>query len=171
MKPGLASIPWSYSEQWQEANFSLKQIIARAGRGLDGSRDLAVQLSAAYRSIFPDLDRLCRVTCPRCRDNCCRRAWVWFDFKDLLFLNLARLPIPPGQLLTQRGERCRYITTSGCCLDRLQRPFVCTWYLCPTQTRRLDRQSADGKVMIQHRLADIKHLRRKMESVFIQHTT
>jgi hypothetical protein len=26
-------------------------------------------------------------------------------------------------------------------------------------------------VMIQHHLADIKHLRRKMESVFIQHTT
>jgi hypothetical protein len=101
---------------------------------------------------------------------CCRRAWVWVDFRDLLFLHLAGIPVPDHQLLSREGNSCRYGGSSGCRLDRIQRPFVCTWYLCPAQTRILRKQPAEMK-LITASLQQIKRLRHKMEMSFIRALT
>ncbi len=118
-------------------------------------------------SIFPLMDRLCRETCPDCINTCCRRAWVWADFKDLLFLHLDGIPVPHRQLLGREVDHCRYESPVGCRLDRLQRPFVCTWYLCPAQTRLLDHQPAE-KRNLSRVLEQIKNDRKRMEASYIQ---
>ena len=113
------------------------------------------------------MDHLCRRTCPDCTNVCCRRAWVWAEFKDLLFLHLAGIPVPDQQLLDHQGDRCRYKNPDGCRLDRIQRPFVCTWYLCPSQTRFLDHQSAE-KHNLSRILEQIKNDRKRMEASYIR---
>ena len=161
-----SGIPWSTAAGWQEANASLAHSLARHRRQLAEARRLARTLHDRLISLFPLLDDLCARTCPACTDVCCRRAWVWADFRDLLFFHLAGVSPPEAQLPAGRGEHCRYGTAGGCRLDRLQRPFVCTWYICPAQTRWLERHPA-RREKLNTTLTAIKKNRRRMEDVFI----
>jgi hypothetical protein len=113
------------------------------------------------------MEELCRVTCPDCKDICCRRSWVWADFKDLLFFHLADIAVPDRQLLSQQGDDCRYGSAEGCCLERVQRPFVCTWYVCPDQSEHL-RQTPAKMLCVSSSLQEIKALRNEMEATFIR---
>jgi hypothetical protein len=161
------TIPWSTPALWKVANAVLGQNVTRNRRRLTESFRLASRLRDHLLSIFPLMDGLCQRTCPACRDICCRHAWVWADFRDLLFLHLADIPAPGEQLLNQRGEHCRYASPQGCRLDRLQRPFVCTWYLCPAQTRMLHGQPTE-RARLAATLQQIKVDRRLMEDQFIR---
>ena len=160
-------IPWGTNALWREANTSLNLNVDRHRHRLTDACQLASGLRDRLRSIFPLMDRLCQGTCPECTDICCRHAWVWADFRDLLFYHLAGIPVPDGQLLNQRGGHCRYASPSGCRLDRLQRPFVCTWYVCPAQTRLL-RDQPEEQARLSAILEQIKDERRRMEALFIE---
>ncbi len=170
MNDSFSAIPWRTSALWLEANNSLKHILQNTGPALEESRRLAHRLKQQLISTFPLMDRLCRETCFDCADICCRRAWVWADFRDLLFFHLAGIQPPDQQLLSRQGEHCRYGGPMGCRLDRIQRPYVCTWYLCPAQTRRLREEPAQMNA-ISDSLRRIKGLRQEMETSFIQATT
>jgi hypothetical protein len=159
-------IPWGTSATWREANESLAYGLQRHRKRLAEAFCIAGRVRDRLTSIFPIMDALCAQACPGCMDICCRRAWVWADFRDLLFLHLAGIPVPEAQLISRRGGRCRYVTPAGCRLARLQRPFVCTWYVCPAQTCCLDRQP-DLKRELTAVLAAIKQDRRQMEDHFI----
>ena len=163
----FSAIPWHTPALWQEANTSLKHILQHHGPALDESRRLAHRLKQQLTSTFPLMNRLCRKTCPDCMEVCCRRAWVWADFKDLLFLHLADIPLPERQLVCRQGDHCRYESPDGCQLDRIQRPFVCTWYLCPAQTRILRKQPAEAERLL-NTLIQIKRRRRQMEDMIIR---
>lgn len=167
MHAPFSSIPWNKPALWQEANACLADAIQTHRSALAGSRRQARQTRRLLESIFPRMEVLCEQTCPDCTDICCRRAWVWADFKDLLFFHLADIPLPDQQLMSRKGDRCRYGSPDGCELDRIQRPFICTWYLCPAQTRILRKQPAEMK-LISVSLQEIKGLRQKMEMSFIR---
>lgn len=167
MDSHLSSVPWATPALWREANSCLADAIRTHRSALAGSRRQARQTRLLLESIFPHMDVLCRQTCPDCTDICCRRAYVWADFRDLLFCHLADIPPPDRQLLDRKGGHCRYGGPGGCRLDRIRRPFVCTWYLCPAQTQRLRQAPAEMKT-IQEILHQIKRLRREMEASFIR---
>ena len=162
-------VPWSQPGTWHEANAALMHLMRHNHLALDVCRMLANRLKADLTAIFPLMERLCRQTCTSCADICCRRAWVWIDFRDLLFLHLAEVAVPGRQLLGATGKPCRYIAAGGCRLARIQRPFVCTWYLCPAQTRFLDRRP-DEKRWLFDAVRRIKDRRRDMEERYIQAT-
>ena len=163
----FCSVPWLLHTTWEEANTSLSASLQRNWSALSDSRRYAGQLRHLLEDLFPLMEGLCHQTCPDCADICCRRAWVWVDFKDLLFMHLADIALPPQQLLRNQGDRCRYAGPAGCQLDRLQRPFICTWYLCPAQSRILDRQPS-GKQHLSRTLEQIKSHRKQMEESYIQ---
>ena len=166
MMDPFCSVPWHSHITWQEANTSLSTSLKRNWSALNDCRGHAGQLRHLLEHLFPLMEDLCRQTCPDCPDICCRRAWVWVDFKDLLFMHLADITLPPQQLLRNQGDRCRYVGPAGCQLDRLQRPFICTWYLCPAQSRLLDRQPT-GKRHLSRTLEQIKKHRKRMEQSYI----
>jgi hypothetical protein len=163
----FCSVPWNTIASWQEANSSLSTSLKRNRSGLTDCRRHAGHLRHLLEGLFPLMEDLCRQACPDCADICCQRAWVWVDFKDLLFMHLAEIALPPQQLLGKQGDRCRYVGHAGCSLDRLQRPFICTWYLCPAQSRLLDRQPA-GKQHLSQTLEQIKDHRKRIEASYIQ---
>jgi hypothetical protein len=167
MNSRLSSVPWTTPALWQEANASLADAIQTHRSALAGSRRQAWQTRRLLESIFPRMDALCGQTCPDCTDICCQRAWVWADFRDLLFCRLAGVDPPGRQLLSREGDHCRYGGPEGCRLERIRRPFVCTWYLCPAQMKRLRQAPAKMKIILES-LQQIKRLRREMEASFIR---
>ena len=164
--PEFSATPWNTPTLWQAANASLSAAIQENLPAMVELYRIAGSIRKALASLFPVMDDLCRSTCPSCKDICCLRSWVWADFKDLLFFHLAGIDVPERQLLWRRGDHCHYSGTDGCRLDRLQRPFVCTWYICPAQTERLDHMPVHAKFILKT-LDEVKWMRRKLEDDFI----
>lgn len=165
-----SSVPWNTPSLWHEANACLAETIANHRSILADARRETHRARQLLERMAAPMDNLCRRTCPDCTNVCCRRAWVWVDFKDLLFFHLADIAPPERQLLDRQGDRCRYVGASGCRLDRIQRPFVCTWYLCPAQTQCLRKEPVEMQI-IQEALQGIKECRQKMEMSFIRAVT
>jgi len=166
-----ASLLWALPAEWQEANQALEYLIRINDRALGPAKSLATTIQKNLETVFPILDHLNASTCPWCPDPCCTTAKVWFDFKDLLFLHLNMGNIPPAQLIKTGEGSCRYLGIKGCKLNRISRPWVCTWYLCPTQTAVLRKNSSQAIQTIRKTFEAVKDGRRKMEEEFIQVTS
>jgi len=164
MEALFSAVPWNTPDLWQAANASLATAVKHMP---DASRILARRIRCLLEQTFPLMDRLCRHTCPSCLDVCCSRAWVWIDFKDLLFIHLAGLSPPERQLLSRPGNHCFFAGPEGCRLNRIQRPFICTWYQCPTQARLLKAWPRQ-KQRLTTAIEQIKAARQQMEDTFIQ---
>jgi len=116
--------PWGSTTTWKAAKWNLDYLIRLHRPELDRAVNFAREVQFRLESIFPLMDDLCAVTCPWCPDPCCLAAKVWVDFKDLLFLHLCCLQIPPVQLLPDLKIKCRYSSPRGCTLPRITRPCL-----------------------------------------------
>ena len=113
------------------------------------------------------MERLCRRTCPKCEQPCCGVAKPWYDLRDLLFLHLAGRAIAPSQPIRNSRDHCRYLESHGCTLPRLERPWICTWYLCPTQTALMRHEDADATRQVEDALKSIGLQRKRLEAKWI----
>ena len=161
-------LPWTEHCQWVEANHSVTKLIERHCQSQSKIVLLAEQLRIHLETINPLMDRLCQVTCRFCAEPCCLTAWAGFDFKDLLFLHLSGQPIPISQTRFNQHKPCRYIGVSGCRLPRLSRPWICTWYLCPTQMSRLRKKSQPIQKNYKQMMYLIKKVRADIEEAVLQ---
>jgi hypothetical protein len=170
-KGHLEEPPWKNTASWCKANHTVAFLIDRHGNHLHETINVARNLYGKMISLFPLLEELCRATCTYCPDPCCFSAYAWFDFKDLLFTHLNGLAMPPAQLMTNRKMICRYLGVRGCTLERISRPWICSWYLCPAQKGVLRADVACGKKSFFHETATkIRDVRKKMETAFINET-
>lgn len=163
--------PWPTPGLWQAANQSMAFAIHRHRDRLQDAVALAQQIRSNMEALGPLMHELCEQTCPACTDHCCRRATVWFDFKDLLTLHMLGEALPPGQLIGQAHRTCRYLGIEGCVLPRIQRPFVCTWYICAAQKEVLHPRPLYQKQFLGNRLEALKNGRDKLEYMFIRSVT
>ena len=160
-------MPWASPLAWQAAHQTVDDHLQRYRADLKPLESLACEIKSGLIAVFPILDELCAHSCPWCPEPCCLSASVWFDFKDLLFLHLNKLPISPAQPMADAKTPCRYSGPRGCRLPRIARPWICTWYLCPTQTAKL-RNGHQGKGDLLNRaFARIKSGRNLLETGFI----
>ena len=166
-KQSNAVIPWATPQAWRAANRAVKFHQRIYHREFEMAAALAHKLKLCLESIYCALDELCIDSCPWCPEPCCLKACVWFDFKDLLFLHFNQLPIPPAQPKDNPGMPCRYLGPKGCRLPRLTRPWICTWYLCPTQTAKLRNGQQEKRNLINRAMAQIKFERNWLENKFI----
>ena len=163
-EPGM---PWASPGSWPAANQALDYHLQRYRADLKPLKILALEIQSYLNSFFPILDELCSHSCPWCPEPCCLSASVWFDFKDLLFLHLNKLSISPAQPKADLKTPCRCLGSRGCRLPRITRPWICTWYLCPTQTAKLKNDEVHKRESIEHTIAQIKSGRNLLESEFI----
>lgn len=165
-KIGRLTPPWADPDAWKRVNGSLSAVRADLYPALSEARVPAGRLADLMGRATDPFHCLCQATCIHCVDPCCLKAKVWFDLWDLVFLHLTDRDLPPGQPIRHlRGETCRYLGPGGCRLHRLSRPWICTWYLCPTQTARLRGDAGPGDLvgMIQ----EMKVVRREMAARFL----
>ena len=160
-------LPWATAALWREANDAVACMLRCGDAGIAAAQRTAYQIRGAIDRLDHPMAALCRMTCPSCHDPCCVRATVWYDLKDLIFLHLCDETIPPGQPMTARGKRCRFMVSGGCSLPRRQRPFICTWYLCPEQKALTGRIPGTEAIEIGGTLDLIKNARRRLEDRLI----
>jgi len=164
---------WDSPVEWREAQASLAFQIARHSDrgGSDQGGDmkaLAAAIAGKIKGLDGVLDRLCGQTCPECDDPCCKRAVVRYDLKDLLFLHLVQNGLPLGQPAPRTGETCSFLGNKGCMVDRLMRPFMCTWYLCPGQMAVVRREKSWREYGLPERLREIQNDRKELEGLFLK---
>ena len=160
--------PLISSTAWNNANREVARMIRYYRNDLNRAFSLARKVQDSLESIFPILDDLCQITCPWCPNPCCLVATVWIDFKDLLFLHLRGLYIPSAQLLRNVDNVCSYSTSKGCMLPRISRPWICTWYLCPTQKANFYKKPYAMQTGFHLIVREIKAGRKEMEAEFIR---
>lgn len=163
--------PWSSAGLWRDANQSMASAIHCHRNRWQDAIYLAQQIRCRIEALDPLMRALCEQTCPLCTDNCCRRATVWFDFKDLLLHHMVQKAVPTGQLITAVHQTCRYLGFDGCTLPRIQRPFVCTWFICSSQKGVLDHWPLSRKQFLWNSLEALKNGRNKLENLFIRVVT
>lgn len=159
----MTEIPWQSPEAFQEAWFYLDTMDRRRPAVFEPVRGTAGRIRQLLSGLDREMERMCGLTCPGCRDNCCARATIWYDFRDLLFLKFAGLPLPALQIekKVQAGATvCMHLTPEGCALPRVERPFVCTWYICGAQ------QGIQGCGSVRGDVERVKGLRAAMEEDF-----
>jgi len=156
-------LPWQERSEWREINFFLDTIQRVHGPDLEPVRFLARRIRFLVDSLSGSFEKLCAVTCPDCRDVCCERATIWYDFKDILCLYFGLGIFPDRQIKKIPGQtrpHCVHLTKTGCLLPRNLRPFVCTWYFCPDQKNHCQDTAIPGEII------KIKKLRLEMEDAF-----
>ncbi|MEJ2038714.1 MAG: hypothetical protein P8X55_07235 [Desulfosarcinaceae bacterium] len=161
-------IPWCRPGAWAEANGSLAFALERHEGALAGLKAIAHRMHSDILEMDALFTDLCARTCPDCRDNCCRRATAWYDFRDLLYLHLSGRQPPPAQTLSHPRGFCRYFAADGCRLPRHLRPFICLWYVCGQQKallNGLDERRARG---LPDQLARLQRNRRRLEEMFVE---
>jgi len=159
---------WGSIAKWKIVNRDLGYLIHRHDDELKIAMNLARDLEARLALIFPILDDLCSVTCPWCPAPCCLTAEVWIDFKDLLFLHLGGHTIPDKQLRSNSNKVCYCWSPKGCALPRISRPWICTWYLCPTQQANLRQKARHTQDEFNRLVQAVKTCRTEMEDEFIR---
>ncbi len=164
--------PWLEQSEWRAANATVSFLLDRYRRQASGLEKTAVLLREQLRSIFPVLDEMCAMSCAWCPDHCCLSARIWWDLRDLVFLHLNGREIPALQPIGLNEEHpCRYLGPRGCRLDRLDRPWICTWYLCPQQKAYLNHTAPRRLAVLQAQIADIQNGRKQLETDFIRLTS
>lgn len=159
------SVPWQDRAIFQEAVGFLSRMDRIGGQELDPVRGLAGEIQCCFDQISDKLDEICSLTCPECSDNCCERATIWYDFRDLVYLYFSPGRMPECQIVKVKGmSRCPHLEPSGCTLARSRRPFVCTWYFCPEQ-KAMPSCGIPNETTLK-----IKKLRSRMEDVFCRIT-
>ncbi len=157
-------IPWQGKPEWQEILLFLDTIERVHGHSLGPVRILAREIRSLYDSLSEPLEQLCVSICPDCKDVCCERATIWYDFKDILYLYFGLGIFPYTQIKKIPGQgrpHCVNLEETGCLLPRRERPFVCTWYFCP-QATALPQQNT----FFSAKMDKIKALRHGMEKAF-----
>jgi hypothetical protein len=163
--------PWNSPNDWQEINRCLSDAIRRHPTKSLRPRKLAQRIHKDLMRLGTLMADLCARTCLHCPDPCCLSAQVWLDFKDLLFLHLADGPIPDRQPIHRYKDVCRYWSAKGCRLPRISRPWICTWYRCPTQTARIRRRPKAAVYALDLMIRRIQTDRRTLEEFFIEMVT
>jgi hypothetical protein len=158
-------VPWQARSEWREIKFFFDTIQRVHGPDLEPVGLLARRIRGLVDSLSEPVETLCAVTCPLCKDVCCQRATIWYDFKDMLYVYFGMGIFPDRQIKKLPGQgtpHCANLTPTGCLLPRNLRPFVCTWYFCPDQKTAMAHESLFFSAVI----AEIKVLRQEMEDAF-----
>ncbi|MEA2059338.1 MAG: hypothetical protein U9P10_02195 [Thermodesulfobacteriota bacterium] len=167
-QPKISMPPWQSPREWTELVWALSHTSDKNQDRLGSAISLAGRIKKRLERVSSDLDLLCSSTCAACTDICCRKATVWYDFKDLLFVYFSGLNFPESQIIKKENS-CPHLTEKGCILPRTARPFICTWYICPAQKKCLALPGPPSpKNSMVTALEEIKQMRKKLEDEFIR---
>jgi hypothetical protein len=160
-------VPWQDRQEWSQVIMSITTVVANLGAEVEHLSEIARQIEDWYAELDGLLDSLGAITCCSCTSICCAHATVWYDLRDLLFLYLADNRLPLKQITRNADRTCVNLTLHGCCLNRRERPFICTWYICAAQKDALMQQQNSAREEIFAFIAQLKTARIELENRFV----
>ncbi|BHH84105.1 hypothetical protein [Desulforhopalus sp. 52FAK] len=169
-KEGKASgvVPWIHQSDWDE----MLGVTVAICEQLEDSKVEVIQhiddIITAYNDLDNSLNHLCEATCPACEDVCCIKATVWYDRRDIIVYHLVTGSFPEKQVSRSAAGICCHLGENGCRLPRIERPFICTWYICAAQLAILRNKLAAPYTKIQGQIHWIKETRKIIEALCLQ---
>lgn len=168
MKENSWTVPWIHQVDWEEMLLFARNMCEGLGETRPEVMRHIHNIIALYGELDAPLSRLCTDTCPACKDVCCTKATVWYDQRDIIVYHLATDSFPDKQVSKSVTGTCCHLRENGCRLPRLERPFICTWYICSGQTVILNRNVSTPGAKVQEQIHQIKEARKKIESLCLQ---
>lgn len=167
--PSQNRIPWQGANVWSEVLLSVRHICESLGERKAHIRAIAQQIRLGYLALDGEMEKLCDETCANCREICCLQATVWYDLRDMLFLQLSSGTLPLQQISRKPDRSCANLGPEGCRVPRSERPFICTWYICRNQKEVLSVLS-DGEPAgnIHARIVEMQEARKLLEKECIE---
>ncbi len=105
-------------------------------------RELADELKDAFDAVSPFIEKHTSIVCPECNQVCCIDKHGRCDMNDLVFLSALDAKIPDNLPDREESEPCRFLTDTGCSLERWRRPFRCTFFFCNPLLKSLENDNA-----------------------------
>ncbi len=155
------TIPWVHGYDWEQMTQSIIKSASFHKERFGNLQILAGEITEIYKNIDNDIEKVSQATCPSCSDVCCMRATVWYDRKDLLFIYYSTGELPLEQIYRRDDGSCCHLSSHGCSLNRSSRPFICTWYICPTLKEAM---GESGKLVM--KIDKMKDLRNRLERLY-----
>ncbi len=90
----------------------------------------AEKLKELLIQVSPLIEELTAKVCPECTSVCCKQKRCMPDPVDIRYRETLGLPRPEYDASRSPDDPCQFMSRSGCCLSRWQRPWRCTWYFC-----------------------------------------
>ena len=136
-------------------------------------QQIAVSIKKLLLELNPVMDFLCKYTCFRCENVCCDAQHVFYNEVDLFFFVGLGVSLPPFQTRANGFQiRCSYwVRNFGCLLERIFRPYVCTWFICERQLEILNETFNNRqKNYLEQLFCTIRRARLLLCSVFAENT-
>lgn len=149
----------SQVQEWRSLTESVRLSCSEL-QSCDGQQKAIVdRITQLFLEIDHTMRDLSDLVCSSCADVCCQRATLWYDMKDLLYIYLLTGTLPKEQITRNEAGACCNLEATGCRLQRMHRPFICTWYICPEMRRHL----VDETLL--KRIEEVKRLRKQLAAV------
>jgi hypothetical protein len=108
----------------------------------DNRKELAQELRYTFDTVSPFIEKHTSIVCPECEKVCCIDKHGHYDSNDIVFLRALGTEIiykPPDRKET---DPCRFLTDTGCSLERWARPYRCTYFFCDPVLKSLENDNA-----------------------------
>jgi len=92
--------------------------------------ELAQQIRAMVSVIDTFIQQHTSVVCPDCTKPCCINKHSHYECDDLIYIQALGLELHQCDEQRADHEPCRFLSGTGCRLDRTVRPSGCNWYFC-----------------------------------------
>jgi len=123
------------------AIYDLKEIFRKHSQQLQNVRDIAGKIKDGIGGISPFIQQNTEAVCPACKEVCCIRKHGYYNYEDLVYLHAIGLRPPEYTSGGEDSDPCRFLSESGCSLERPFRPSGCNWYFCDPLLEHMEKQS------------------------------
>ncbi len=86
----------------------------------------------------PVIQEFTKKICPYCGTVCCRQKFGLPNGEDIVTFWALGITPPEYDRFRDLNGPCQYLTSNGCHLPRINRPFRCTWYFCEAITVQIE---------------------------------
>ncbi len=121
-----------------QAPLYIARLFHKQEHKLQGLKMLAREIKDRIEKISPFIQQTTSAVCPYCKEVCCISRHGYYNFEDLIYLHALDLkPLPPASG-NNDADPCRFLSDSGCSMERSLRPSGCNWYFCDSLLDKME---------------------------------
>ncbi len=109
---------------------------------ISNKTEIAREIKDTFDLVSPFIEKHTSLICPDCKKVCCADKHGRYDSDDLSFLKTLEVDVSQQKSGCNETGQCRYITDTGCSLQRWMRPFRCTSFFCNPLLKSLENDNA-----------------------------
>lgn len=165
----LLSLPltWRDGRRWQHAAELLAAWLKENKTTAGILRRHSELVRSGIAAIDPFIEQLTTAVCPKCLEVCCRWENCRYDAMDLVYLLTMGTAAPVyTEGLPDQGP-CLYLASLGCTIERIKRPFRCTWHFCAALVTHMAQRPQKPVRSFSIRFQEIQAIRQEMMALLL----